>query len=211
MWHIPDGCLQMLWLFADELGRIHPEGLRQLADRASLGFRHVAGEGESYMGLFPRTIGKRFLRTRTDASWRTHPWPRLHGRGNGRKAYARVGSCRTLHLYPAPQDVVLTRMPSTGSRGPSSPHRARFMRDSGFGLRRTPLLRGWVNKAYRPNIRLPHPVRSPRRPPARLPLPVALAVLAAPGRVLLRLHRRSPPARTLQGKGRPAMPLSCFS
>jgi hypothetical protein len=50
----------MWWLFADELGGIHPEGLSELADRAPLGFRHVAEEGESYMGLFPRT--------RTDAS-----------------------------------------------------------------------------------------------------------------------------------------------
>ena len=26
-------------------------------------------EGESYMGLFPRTVGKRFSRARTGASW----------------------------------------------------------------------------------------------------------------------------------------------
>ena len=60
----------MLWLFAGEFGGIHLEGVRQLADRAPLGFRHVAGEGESYMGLFPRTVDKRFSGTRTGASWR---------------------------------------------------------------------------------------------------------------------------------------------
>jgi hypothetical protein len=47
---------------ADELGGIYPEGLHQPADRAPLGFRHVAGEGKSYMGRFPRTVGKRFSR-----------------------------------------------------------------------------------------------------------------------------------------------------
>ncbi len=62
------------------------------------------------MGLFPHPIGKQFSRARTGASWGTHPRPRLPGRENGRKADARVGSCRTLHLYPTPQDVVLTRM-----------------------------------------------------------------------------------------------------
>ncbi len=56
------------FISADELGGIHPEGLRQLADRAPLGLRHVAEKGESYMGLFPRTVGKRFLRARTRAS-----------------------------------------------------------------------------------------------------------------------------------------------
>ena len=55
-------------LFADELGGIHPEGPSELADRAPLGLRHVAGEGESYMGLFPRTVGKGFSRARTGAS-----------------------------------------------------------------------------------------------------------------------------------------------
>ncbi len=54
---------------ADELGGIHPEGLSELADRAPLSLRHVAGEGESYMGLFPRTVGKGFSRARTGASW----------------------------------------------------------------------------------------------------------------------------------------------
>ena len=65
------------------------------------------------MGLFPRTIGKRFSRARTGASWGPPPRPRLPGRGNGRKADARVGSCRTLHFYAASQHVVLTGMPFT--------------------------------------------------------------------------------------------------
>ncbi len=136
----------MWWLLANEFGGIHPEGLRHLADCAPLGFRHVAGEGESYMGLFPRTVGKLFSRARTGASWGTHPRSRPPGRGNGRKADARVGSCRTLHLYPAPQDVVLTGMPFTGSRRPTSPHRAWFMRDAASELRRIILPRTPVNR-----------------------------------------------------------------
>ena len=51
--------------------------------------RDRLGEGESYMGLFPRTVGKRFSRARTGASWGTHPRSRPPGRGNGRKADAR--------------------------------------------------------------------------------------------------------------------------
>jgi len=62
------------------------------------------------MRLFPRTVGKRFSCARIGASEGTHPRPCLPGRGNGRKGDARVGSCRSLHLYPAPQDVGLTYM-----------------------------------------------------------------------------------------------------
>jgi hypothetical protein len=137
-----------MWgLFANQFGGIHPEGLSEHADRAPLGFlRYVAGDGEPYMGLFPRTVGKRFSRARTGASWGTHPWPRLPGRGKGRKADARVGSYRTLHLYPAPQHVVLTGIPFTGSRRPASPHRAWFMRDPASELRRITLPRTPVNR-----------------------------------------------------------------
>jgi hypothetical protein len=31
MWHIPEDCWQMLWLFADEIGGIHLEAICELA------------------------------------------------------------------------------------------------------------------------------------------------------------------------------------
>ncbi len=65
------------------------------------------------MGLFPRTVGKRFSRAQISASCRAHPRPRLPGRENGKKGDARAGSCRTSHLYPAPQYLGLTGMPFT--------------------------------------------------------------------------------------------------
>ena len=135
------------FISTDQLGRIHPEGLRQLADRAPLGLRHVAGEGESYMGLFPRTVGKRF--SRPDRCLLGVPSrPRLPGRERESKEEAREGSCGTLHLYPAPQDVGLTGMPFTGSRRPTYPHRTGRMQDPEFGLRRTTLLGTSVNKPW---------------------------------------------------------------
>ena len=142
-----------MWgLLANHFGGIHPQGLSELADRASLSLRHVAEKGESYMGLFPRTVGKRFPRARTGASWETHPRSRPPWRGNGRKADAREGSCGTLHVYPAPQDVVLTYMPFIGSRRSASPHRAPFMRDLVSDFPRMILPRTPVNRGQRSRV-----------------------------------------------------------
>ena len=119
------------------------------------------------MGLFPRTVGKRFSRARTSASRGTHPRPRQPARGDGKKADARAGLCGNLHLYPAPQDVVLTSMPFTGSRGSLAPHRAGFMRDPASGLRRIVLPRTRVNRAQRRDkTRRPRPSFLPSSPDA---------------------------------------------
>ena len=105
---------------ADELGGINPEGLSELADCAPLSLRHVAGEGESYMGLFPRTVGKRFFARPDERLLGPIRTPLCPGEGTGRGEMPGAGSCRTLHFYPAPQDVVLTGMPFRGSWRPSS-------------------------------------------------------------------------------------------
>jgi hypothetical protein len=61
------------------------------------------------MGLFPRTVGQRFSHP-DGRLLGAHPRPRLPVREDGRKEDARARSCRTLHVYPALQHVVLARM-----------------------------------------------------------------------------------------------------
>ena len=55
-----------------------------------------------------------------------------------------------LHLYPAPQDVVGARRKQRGCRSVLSGNSAEAMQESGYGLRRIPLPRTWVNKGPRP-------------------------------------------------------------